>query len=75
MCIEVLFGVGGVIACGIAIWYDTFLERAKERNASWPKSEEYRRLPLACISRPLDILSLFWLVRLPRPPGDDLELI
>ncbi|KAI1456409.1 MFS transporter [Annulohypoxylon moriforme] len=54
-------GVGGVIACGIAIWYDTFLEQAKERNASWPKSEEYRRLPLACISGPLNVSSLFWL--------------
>ncbi|KAH8704340.1 major facilitator superfamily domain-containing protein [Phaeosphaeriaceae sp. PMI808] len=56
------FGVGGVIACGIAIWYDTFLEQAKERNASWPKSEEYRRLPLACISGPLNVSSLFWLM-------------
>ncbi|KAI1815190.1 MFS transporter [Poronia punctata] len=54
-------GVGGVIACGIAIWYDRFLEQAKERNASWPKSEEYRRLPLACISGPLNVSSLFWL--------------
>ncbi|KAI1174265.1 MFS transporter [Nemania sp. FL0916] len=54
-------GIGGVIGCGIAIWYDTFLERAKERNASWPKSEEYRRLPLACISGPLNVSSLFWL--------------
>ncbi|KAH4018916.1 hypothetical protein HBI56_137710 [Parastagonospora nodorum] len=54
-------GVGGVIGCGIAIWYDIFLEQAKKRNASWPKSEEYRRLPLACISGPLNVLSLFWL--------------
>ncbi|KAI1770092.1 MFS transporter [Hypoxylon cercidicola] len=60
-------GVGGVIACGIAIWYDTFLERAKERNASWPKSEEYRRLPLACISGPLNVSSLFWLGWTARP--------
>lgn len=75
MCIEILVGVGGVIACGIAIWYDKFLEQAKERNASWPKSEEYRRLPLACISGPLNVSSLFWLVRLPRPHRGDLELI
>ncbi|KAI1119135.1 MFS transporter [Nemania sp. NC0429] len=54
-------GVGGVIACGIAIWYDRFLEQAKERGASWPKSEEYRRLPLACLSGPLNVSSLFWL--------------
>lgn len=42
LCTEILVGVGGVIACGIAIWYDSFLERAKQRNALWPKSEEYR---------------------------------
>lgn len=61
MCTEILVGVGGVIACGIAIWYDIFLEQAKQRNASWPRSEEYRRLPLACLSGPLNVSSLFWL--------------
>ncbi|KAK5047253.1 hypothetical protein LTR84_006775 [Exophiala bonariae] len=74
-------GVGGVIACGIAIWYDTFLEQAKERNASWPKSEEYRRLPLACISGPLNGWTarsdIHWIVPMLAgvPFGMGLELV
>ncbi|MCJ1361943.1 hypothetical protein MMC16_001044 [Acarospora aff. strigata] len=54
-------GVGAVIACGIFIYYDSILQRAKARNAHWASIEEYRRLPLACIGGPLYIISLFWL--------------
>ena len=59
--ISSLVGVGAVIACGMFIYYDSILQRAKARNASWSCIEEYRRLPLACIGGPLYIVSLFWL--------------
>ncbi|KAI9838123.1 MAG: hypothetical protein M1819_006279 [Sarea resinae] len=54
-------GVGAVIACFLFLFYDSFLQRAKKRNAPWSKREEYRRLPLACIGGPLYVVSLFWL--------------
>lgn len=53
--------LGCFIACGIFIWYDGFLERAKARGAAWAHNEDYRRLPLACIGGPLYVVSLFWL--------------
>ncbi|KAL1962404.1 hypothetical protein VTN77DRAFT_9743 [Rasamsonia byssochlamydoides] len=53
-------GLGVFIACGIFIWYDGFLVRAKARGAKWSQIEEYRRLPLACIGGPLYVVSLFW---------------
>ncbi|KAJ5188024.1 Major facilitator superfamily domain general substrate transporter [Penicillium cf. griseofulvum] len=53
-------GIGAILACGIFIWYDGYLARAKARNASWAFIEEYRRLPLACIGGPLYVISLFW---------------
>lgn len=53
--------VGCFLACGIFIWYDGFLARAKARGAPWAQNEDYRRLPLACIGGPLYVISLFWL--------------
>ncbi|OJD34930.1 mfs general substrate transporter [Diplodia corticola] len=53
-------GIGAVIASGIYLWYDTFLARARRRNAAWTRSEEARRLPLACAAGPFIVVSLFW---------------
>ncbi|KAI9842675.1 MAG: hypothetical protein M1837_006960 [Sclerophora amabilis] len=53
--------VGAFIALGIFTWYDDFLHRAKKRRAPWALSEEYRRLPLACVGGPFFSISLFWL--------------
>lgn len=60
-------GIGAILACGIFFWYDKFLTRAKEHNRDWAKSEEGRRLPLACFGGPLFSVSLFWLVTLLAP--------
>jgi hypothetical protein len=54
-------GLGSIISCGIFLWYDGFLARAKARGAKWAQIEEYRRLPLACVGGPLYVVSLFWL--------------
>lgn len=56
-------GVGALLACGLYLYWDRVLERAKARDppAAWSQSEEYRRLPLACIGGPLLMLSCFWL--------------
>ncbi|KAI9754803.1 MAG: hypothetical protein M4579_004528 [Chaenotheca gracillima] len=54
-------GVGAFIACGLFVWYDSILQQAKQRRAPWAMSEEYRRLPLACVGGPIFSISLFWL--------------
>ncbi|KAH0258779.1 MFS general substrate transporter, partial [Aureobasidium melanogenum] len=56
-------GVGALLACGLYLYWDRVLERAKARDspAAWSQSEEYRRLPLACLGGPLFMLSCFWL--------------
>ncbi|KAI4720563.1 MFS general substrate transporter [Aureobasidium sp. EXF-10727] len=56
-------GVGAIFACGLYLYWDRVLERAKARDppAAWSQSEEYRRLPLACLGGPLLMLSCFWL--------------
>ncbi|KAL2001327.1 hypothetical protein VTN02DRAFT_1907 [Thermoascus thermophilus] len=54
-------GAGAFIACGIFLWYDSFLARAKARGAKWSEVEESRRLPLACVGGPLYVVSLFWI--------------
>ncbi|KAF7592956.1 hypothetical protein BBP40_012192 [Aspergillus hancockii] len=53
--------VGACIGVGIFLAYDSYLQRAKLRNASWSNIEEYQRLPLACLGGPLYVLALFWL--------------
>ncbi|KAI4731542.1 MFS general substrate transporter [Aureobasidium sp. EXF-10728] len=56
-------GIGAIFACGLYLYWDRVLERAKARDppAAWSQSEEYRRLPLACLGGPLLMLSCFWL--------------
>ncbi|GAM87470.1 hypothetical protein ANO11243_054950 [Dothideomycetidae sp. 11243] len=54
-------GVGAFIACGIYLYWDYVLERAKLRDTPWSRIEEYRRLPLACIGGPAFVISLFWI--------------
>ncbi|KAL8794163.1 MAG: hypothetical protein Q9195_003231 [Heterodermia aff. obscurata] len=54
-------GIGAIFACCIFLYYDGFLQRAKNRGAPWTMREEYRRLPLACLGGPLYVVSLFWL--------------
>ncbi|KAK5202026.1 hypothetical protein LTR16_000667 [Cryomyces antarcticus] len=53
-------GVGATIACGLYLYWDYLLQKAKARDAPWSRSEEYRRLPLACLGGPLFVVSLFW---------------
>jgi hypothetical protein len=62
-----LVGIGAIFACGIFFWYDTILLRAQINNKDWAKSEEGRRLPLACLAGPIFAISLFWLVDTPPP--------
>ncbi|CEI70112.1 unnamed protein product [Fusarium venenatum] len=55
-----IFG-GAALSLPIFWTWDNVLTRATERNASWVRREEYRRLPLACLGGPLFVVSLFWL--------------
>lgn len=41
--------------------YDITLTKARARDAPWSRSEEFRRLPLACAGGPFIVASLFWL--------------
>ncbi|KAB8072776.1 major facilitator superfamily domain-containing protein [Aspergillus leporis] len=59
LCFLPPLGVGAVVACMMFLWYDSFLSRAKARNATWAHIEEYRRLPLACIGGPLYVIPMF----------------
>src|ERR1700761_5917043 len=42
-------GLGSLLAAPIYLWWDSYLAKARKRNAKWAEQEEYRRLPLACI--------------------------
>ena len=53
--------IGAVLAFGIFLSYDWYLQQAKRRNATWAFVEEYQRLPLACLGGPLYVVALFWL--------------
>ncbi|KAF2087160.1 MFS general substrate transporter [Saccharata proteae CBS 121410] len=53
-------GIGAVFASAFSIWYDTYLARARARHANWTRTEEARRLPLACIAGPFMVIGLFW---------------
>ncbi|PGH12166.1 hypothetical protein AJ79_04460 [Helicocarpus griseus UAMH5409] len=53
--------VGACIGMVIFLAYDSFLQRAKLRGASWSTIEEYQRLPLACLGGPLYVVAPFWL--------------
>ena len=54
-------GFGACIAAPIYIWWDSYLAKARKRNAKWAEQEEYRRLPLACLGGPLYVISLLWI--------------
>ncbi|KAF2119923.1 major facilitator superfamily domain-containing protein [Lophiotrema nucula] len=54
-------GVGAIISACIYIAWDNILERAQQSKKPWSKSEEMRRLPLACIAGPFFVISSFWL--------------
>jgi hypothetical protein len=58
---------GALLALPIFIYYDRYLLHAKAANKAWTKSEESRRLPLACLGGPLYVLALFWLGWSARP--------
>jgi len=60
-------GVGASIACAIYLVYDAILRRAKAADAPWSRSEEFRRLPLACFGGPFIVISLFWAGWTARP--------
>ncbi|GME31829.1 Major facilitator superfamily [Neofusicoccum parvum] len=60
-------GVGALIACAMYLLYDRFLALARAQNRPWTRSEEARRLPLACIAGPFIVLSLFWAGWTARP--------
>ena len=49
------------------LWYDAFLARARARKAAWTRSEEARRLPLACVAGPFIVVSFFWVGWTARP--------
>ncbi len=48
-------GVGSMIAAGIYIWWDIYLDRARHKSTppAWSQKEEFIRLPLACLGGPL----------------------
>ncbi|KAF2726135.1 MFS general substrate transporter [Polychaeton citri CBS 116435] len=56
-------GVGSLLACGVYLWWDHYLDtvRARDPPPKWSQKEEYRRLPLACLGAPLFVVALFWL--------------
>ncbi|EXJ61914.1 hypothetical protein A1O7_02345 [Cladophialophora yegresii CBS 114405] len=60
-------GVGSVLAMPVYLWWDSYLAKARKRNAKWAEQEEYRRLPLACIGGPMYVVSLFWVGWSARP--------
>ncbi|KAF2816079.1 MFS general substrate transporter [Mytilinidion resinicola] len=53
-------GIGAIIAAGIYLAWDSILARAQKANKPWSRSEEMRRLPLACLAGPFFALSMFW---------------
>ncbi|KAF2274613.1 MFS general substrate transporter [Westerdykella ornata] len=53
-------GIGAIISALFYLAWDTILDRAQAAQRPWSKSEEMRRLPLACIAGPFLVLSLFW---------------
>ncbi|KAH8889064.1 MFS general substrate transporter [Thozetella sp. PMI_491] len=51
---------GATVALAIFLWYSAYHERALAGGATWAKSEEYRRLPVACIGAPAVVIAMFW---------------
>ncbi|KAF2743980.1 MFS general substrate transporter [Sporormia fimetaria CBS 119925] len=53
-------GLGAIISAAFYLAWDHILLRAQKAKRPWSRSEEMRRLPLACIAGPFFVLSLFW---------------
>lgn len=53
-------GIGAVISAGLYLTWDKILLRGQTLQKPWAKSEEMRRLPLACFAGPFFVISLFW---------------
>jgi len=60
-------GAGTILAIGVFLCYDSFLQKAQAQNRQWTQKEESRRLPLACIGGPLLVIALFWVGWTSRP--------
>ena len=54
-------GIGALFACAVYLWWDWYLRLSKDRGKVWASSEEFRRLPLACLGGPFFMASMFWL--------------
>lgn len=62
-------GIGALIAAFMYLWWDWFLDKnqRKANPPAWSQTEEFIRLPLACIGGPLIAISAFWLGWTARP--------
>ncbi|KAK8241454.1 major facilitator superfamily protein [Phyllosticta capitalensis] len=56
----VTVGVGVFFASVIYLSWDAYLGKATAQGKTWTRTEEARRLPLACIAGPFLVGSLFW---------------
>ena len=54
-------GIGALFACAVYLWWDHYLRISKVRGKSWAQSEEFRRLPLACMGGPSFAGAMFWM--------------
>ncbi|KAJ5565086.1 hypothetical protein N7513_001328 [Penicillium frequentans] len=52
---------GSILAFVVFFLYSGYHSKALAAGHSWAKSEEYRRLPLACVGAPGIPIALFWL--------------
>ncbi|KAL7271416.1 hypothetical protein RUND412_005824 [Rhizina undulata] len=53
-------GVGSAFACVAVVLWDQYIMRKKKQDPTCHISDEFRRLPLACIGGPVYVISLFW---------------
>ncbi|KAL9053632.1 MAG: hypothetical protein Q9162_004660 [Coniocarpon cinnabarinum] len=53
-------GIGALFACAIYLWWDHYLRMSKAKGKPWAQSEEFRRLPLACLGGPFLAAACFW---------------
>ncbi|KAE8310214.1 major facilitator superfamily domain-containing protein [Aspergillus transmontanensis] len=60
-------GIGALLSFLVYLAYDSICQRAQSQAKPCVKVKEYRRLPLACLGRPLYTISLFWLARSAQP--------
>jgi hypothetical protein len=60
-------GIGSALACGVYLWWDVILQRARAADAPWSRREESRRLPIGCIGGPLILIAMFWIGWTARP--------